>query len=68
MIVADNTVPEYILERYRKEGSSEVRLSKDQHDYKVVKMDLLSFDGNLVRHDSMKIKTAVEYLLQEIGA
>ncbi|MCR5448700.1 MAG: uridine diphosphate-N-acetylglucosamine-binding protein YvcK [Solobacterium sp.] len=68
VIVADNEVPEYILERYRKEGSSEVRLSKDRHDYKVVKMDLLNFDGNLVRHDSMKIKKAVEYLLQELGA
>ncbi len=65
VLVPANEVPEWIADKYEKEGSSIVRLSEPEHDYDVIEMDLLTFSSDLVRHDSLKIKTAVEKLLEE---
>ena len=33
------------------------------HDYEIIRLPLLSFDNQLIRHDSRRIQEAVEYLL-----
>ncbi len=56
-------IPEDILARYRKENSVEVI---DHHDtgIEVWSRDLLTFDRNLVRHDSAKIEAVVNEILK----
>ena len=65
VIVPVNEVPEWIEKKYEKEGSTVVRMNEEEHVYRVEKMDLLTFDNDLVRHDSHKIMKAVESLLNE---
>ncbi len=65
VIVADDDIPGQLLKKYEKQGSTAVHLSKDSHSYEVRRMNLLDFSDELVRHDSMKIKKAVETLLEE---
>ena len=65
VLVANDEVPEPIIARYEQEGSTHVRLKESEHDYDVIEMDLLTFSNDLVRHDSLKIKKAVETLLEE---
>ena len=58
-----DSIPEDILKRYRKENSIEVI---DHHDtgIEVWTKDLLTFDENLVRHDSAKIEKVVLEILK----
>ncbi len=59
-------IPDYILERYRAENSSEVI---DHHDsgHEVLAFDLLDFSRDLVRHDPAKITTVIKKILMRIS-
>lgn len=65
VIVAEDDIPGSLLEKYEKQGSTAVQLSHEDHPYEIRKMNLLDFSDDLVRHDSMKIRKAVEQLLEE---
>lgn len=57
-------IPDYIRQRYAKQNSIEV---VDYHDtdYKVVEMDLLTFENDVVRHDVNKVRTALLKIMGE---
>ncbi len=58
VVVATEEIPSAVLERYLKMGSTPVYLEKCEHDYEVVKVPLLMFDGGVVRHNYQKIEQA----------
>lgn len=67
VVYSSNSIPKTIKDRYLEQGSKEVKVEDDTHDYEVIAFDLLDFSDNLVRHDSTKIKKSVEILLKRIG-
>lgn len=66
VIVANDTIPQISIEAYAKEGSTVVKQKQKEHDYEVIEMPLLYFDGHLIRHDPKKIEVAVEKLLGDL--
>lgn len=65
VIIPSDTVPEDILKKYQKEGSTYVSVLENKHEYIIESYPLLDFKDNLIRHDSIKIKEVVEGLLKE---
>lgn len=66
VVVAKDNIPQAILEKYKKEGSSVVQVVGKNHSYPLRYESLLNFDDGLIRHDAMKIKKTIEGLLKEI--
>ncbi|MBR2829882.1 MAG: YvcK family protein, partial [Solobacterium sp.] len=64
VIVPADPLPDEILQRYYAEGSTPVSVMEMSHDYEVIRLPLLNFENHLIRHDSQKIREAVEYLLR----
>ena len=65
VVVADDIIPSYIIERYEKEGSSMVKVVEDKHNYEICYYNLLDFANNVVRHDCMKVKDVVSKIVEE---
>ncbi|MCF0114276.1 MAG: uridine diphosphate-N-acetylglucosamine-binding protein YvcK [Erysipelotrichaceae bacterium] len=63
VLIASDEIPDYVIQRYLEEKSTPVIMERERHEYHVIKADLLSFKGDVVRHDFMKIHRAVENLL-----
>ena len=63
VVVPADPLPEDILERYYAESSTPVSVTEMNHDYEIIRLPLLSFENQLIRHDSRRIQEAVEYLL-----
>lgn len=66
VVVYRDVIPEHIIQRYKKENSTPVEVVRERHSYKIVEANLLDFTNDLVRHDSMKIKSVVEDLLKDV--
>ncbi len=66
VVVAMDDIPLEIIQRYQKEGSTPVQLSRESHPYQIHPESLLSFEDGFIRHDADKIKEIVEKLLPEI--
>ena len=64
VVMADDEIPDEILQRYHDEGSIEVLMNEQHHDYEVMKCSLLDFSKDLVRHDSEKIRKSLELILE----
>ena len=62
IITHNNVIPDNIVYRYLKRDSIEVK-DNGNCEEKVISCDLLNFDKGLVRHDSDKIRKAVESIL-----
>lgn len=56
VVLSNDCIPQYILDRYDAEGSKEVILRDTKHDYQVFSFNLLSFANDLVRHDPDKVR------------
>lgn len=65
VIFANDRIPEYILERYKAEGSIPVVIRRDTHDYAILEKSLLDFHKNLIRHNATKISDTVSELLEQ---
>lgn len=66
MVVTRNDVLyEDTLERYREKGSAPILMKEQQHSYEILERELLKFDDGYIRHDSMKVKEAFEYILNK---
>ena len=63
VVVPADALPDEILQRYYAESSTPVTVTEMDHDYEIIRLPLLSFENQLIRHDSVRIKEAVEYLL-----
>lgn len=66
VVIHNDVIPTYLLEKYQKQGSQEVKVKKNQHDYELLSFNLLSFQNDYVRHDSLKLKKCVEALLRRV--
>jgi uncharacterized cofD-like protein len=64
VVIAEDSIPSGIIERYVKENSNVVNVVRKDHDYEIIRRSLLCFDRDLVRHDPQKIQEAVEALIQ----
>lgn len=62
VLMHNDIIPEEILYRYSRQNSIEV-IDNNDTGLQVIKMPLLKFDNNLVRHDPDKIKLAMEKLI-----
>lgn len=62
VITHSNTIPEEIVKRYLLRDSIEV-INNGDCDVEIKSYDLLNFDKGLVRHDSNKIRKAIEEIL-----
>ena len=67
VVMADDEIPDEILQRYHDEGSIEVRMKENVHDYEIMKCSLLDFSRSLVRHDSDKIRESLELILERMN-
>ncbi|MCI6272092.1 MAG: uridine diphosphate-N-acetylglucosamine-binding protein YvcK [Erysipelotrichaceae bacterium] len=65
VVIASDIVPNNLINKYLKEGSTLVRVLKDNHEYEIESYPLLDFKDNLIRHDYNKIKEVVQKLLKE---
>lgn len=65
VVIASDVVPNNLINKYLKEGSTLVRVLKDEHEYEIESYPLLDFKDNLIRHDYNKIKEVVQKLLKE---
>lgn len=64
VVYADDIIPQEVLDRYEDTDAQPVVMRQTEHPYIVVSTKLLRFDGGLVRHDSEKIKSVMEYLME----
>ncbi len=67
VVMADDEIPDEILKRYHDEGSIEVKMREDGHDYEIMKCSLLDFSRDLVRHDSDKIRKSLKLILERMN-
>lgn len=66
VLVASDALPLENVERYKAQGSTPVFLSQDEHEYTVLRKDLLTFENGQIKHDAKKIHTAVTELLEDL--
>lgn len=66
VIYANNEIPEKVIEKYALEGAIPVVIKNRTHQYPIYDYDLLDFDQDLIRHNSMKIKQCFEELLKKV--
>ena len=67
VVMADDEIPDEILKRYHDEGSIEVKMRENGHDYEIMKCSLLDFSRDLVRHDSDKIRESLKLILERMN-
>lgn len=66
VLVASDALPLENVERYKAQGSTPVFLSQDEHEYTVLRKELLTFENGQIKHDAQKIYTAVTELLEDL--
>ncbi len=66
VLVASDALPLENVERYKAQGSTPVFLSQEEHEYTVLRKDLLTFEKGQIKHDAKKIHTAVTELLEDL--
>lgn len=66
VLVASDALPLENVERYKAQGSTPVFLSQDEHEYTVLRKELLTFENVQIKHDAKKIHTAVTELLEDL--
>ena len=64
VVFADDEIPAEVMDRYVDTDAQRVLMGEKEHPYLVIATKLLRFDGGLVRHDSEKIQSVMEYLMQ----
>ena len=64
VVVCSDPLPQPILRRYYEEGSTPVFIRDGDHPYQIIRENLLSFEHDLIRHDSDKVETAVKHLVE----
>ena len=67
VVMADDEIPDEILQRYHDEGSIEVKMKENDHDYEIMRCSLLDFSRSLVRHDSDKIRESLDLILERMN-
>ena len=64
VLIPSDIIPQENLDKYYASHSTPVLLKEENHDYEVMKEELLNFSNQLIKHDPDKIKIAVEKILE----
>ena len=68
VITHNNVVSKELLDKYLAMGSEPVKVKEEQHDYEILYRDVLSFEDQLIRHDSDKIRDVIQEVIEkELG-
>ena len=67
VVTHSNKASSEILEKYKKMGSEPIKVVEKEHTFDILYRDILSFEDNLIRHDSNKIRDIVKELIEQIG-
>lgn len=68
VITHNNVVSKELLDKYLAMGSEPVKVKEEQHDYEILYCDVLSFEDQLIRHDSDKIRDVIQEVIEkELG-
>ena len=68
VITHNNVVSKELLDKYLAMGSETVKVKEEQHDYEILYRDVLSFEDQLIRHDSDKIRDVIQEVIEkELG-
>lgn len=63
VVTHTNRAEEALIKKYEGMGSVPVRVLEEEHNYKIISRDVLSFDEDLIRHDSNKIRDVMEEII-----
>ena len=63
VITHNNQANKALLKKYEEMGSIPVRIARQDHDYEILQRDVLSFEDDLIRHDSNKIRDVLDELI-----
>lgn len=63
VITHNNKASAKLLKKYEEMGSIPVRIKENEHDYQILQRDVLSFEEDLIRHDSNKIRDVLAELI-----
>ena len=66
VVVSSDPMPQNVIHKYQSQGSTPVFIRDMEHPYEIIRKNLLSFEGDLIRHDSSRIEDAVKALLEEL--
>lgn len=65
VILRKDELYEKTLQRYLAQEATPVLIEREEHSYKIMEREILSFENGLIRHDSIKLKTVFEEILGE---
>lgn len=63
VVFHNNVINDEIIAKYQELGATQVEIKQDMHPYRIVKADILTFDHNLIRHDSNKVRDVMEKVI-----
>lgn len=67
VVTYSNEIAPHILDKYKNMGSEPIKVVEKEHAFNILYRDVLSFEDNLIRHDSNKIRDVVKELIEQIG-
>lgn len=62
-VMHENTICDKIRNKYTQMGANEVTVQSEHHEYRVIRRDILTFENELIRHDSNKVRDIMEELI-----
>lgn len=66
VVFANDTIPEEILKKYDDHLQTVIKVAENNHNYKVVYEQLLSFEEDVIRHSPFKIKETFQSVLEKV--
>lgn len=65
VITHANRASDELIQKYKLMGAQPIRVCEEEHTYQILSRDILSFDEQLIRHDSDKIRDVIAELLDK---
>lgn len=66
VVMANDIIPEFLIEHYKKNNQSIVKKEKDEHHYKIIEKNLLLFNWNYVHHSPEKLRNTFLEVYEEM--
>lgn len=63
VVTYENEIPQDLLNKYKEMGSYPVVCEQEEHDFKILRRDVLNLEDGLIRHNSNKIRDVMEELI-----
>ena len=66
VIYPNDKIPDEIIKSYNDQASEVVEIEDDNHDFKLIKQDLLSYVGDTILHDHDLVSQGFEEIWEEL--